>query len=110
MVRFRSRLPAAVVRPVVIARGRRILHQDAAVLAAQSARIRQLGGEQFTSTDLDLLGNAIWRLLRRAEREEAGGDERADHGGAERGEGGGGEGDGQPDNAAPLERTVTFEA
>lgn len=106
VVRFWSRLPAAVVRPVVLARGRRILHQDAAVLAAQSARIRQLGGEQFTSTDLDLLGNAIWRLLRRAERAE-----RAEGTEGEGGEGGdGGGGDGQPEDAAPLERTVTFDA
>jgi phenylpropionate dioxygenase-like ring-hydroxylating dioxygenase large terminal subunit len=103
VVRFRSRLPAAVVRPVVLARGRRILAQDARVLAAQSERIRSLGGERFTSTDLDLFGNAVWHLLRRAERaERAEGAEGADEGGDGADEAG--------HDGAPTDRTVTFEA
>ena len=85
VVRWWSRLPAAAVRPVVLARGRRILGQDAAVLAAQSARIAATGGERFASTDLDLVGNAVWLLLRRAER-------------------------GDVDAGEPVGRTVTFEA
>lgn len=90
VVRWWSRLPAGVVRPLVLARGRRILHQDARVLAAQSAAIRAAGGEHFASTDLDLVGNAVWRLLRRAER-----------GPAATGDGAG---------EAPVDRTVSFEA
>ncbi len=39
-------------------------------MAAQSRNIDRFGGERFASTDLDLLGAAIWRLLRQAERAE----------------------------------------
>jgi phenylpropionate dioxygenase-like ring-hydroxylating dioxygenase large terminal subunit len=98
VVRFQSRLPAAVVRPVVVQRGKQILRQDARALAAQTERIRSLGGERYASTDLDLLGNAIWHLLRHAER-------------AERGQ------SGQPSDSGDVgsdamisERTVVFEA
>ncbi len=45
----------------------RVLRQDAAVLRAQSDTIRRFGGEQFVSTEIDLLGPHIWRLLRDAE-------------------------------------------
>jgi hypothetical protein len=63
-------VPAAVIRPIVLARGRHVLHQDADMLALQSERIATFGGESFTSTELDLLGAPIWRLLRQAERAE----------------------------------------
>jgi phenylpropionate dioxygenase-like ring-hydroxylating dioxygenase large terminal subunit len=71
VVRFTSRLPARLVGPIVRLRGRQILVQDAKALAHQTERIRRFGGERYTSTDLDLIGNAIWHLLRRAERQEA---------------------------------------
>jgi phenylpropionate dioxygenase-like ring-hydroxylating dioxygenase large terminal subunit len=91
VVRFQSRLPAAVVRPVVLQRGKQILRQDARALARQTARVRSLGGEHYASTELDLFGSAIWHLLRHAERAE------------------------RPDGDATLrttvtERTVVFEA
>jgi phenylpropionate dioxygenase-like ring-hydroxylating dioxygenase large terminal subunit len=70
VVRFQSRLPAAAVRPVVWQQGRQILRQDARALARQTERTRGLGGEHYTSTELDLIGNAIWHLLRHAERAE----------------------------------------
>jgi phenylpropionate dioxygenase-like ring-hydroxylating dioxygenase large terminal subunit len=92
VVRFQSRLPAAVVRPVVLQRGKQILRQDARALARQTERIRSLGGERYASTELDLLGNAIWHLLRHAERAE-----RPDSG------------DGASE-ATVSERTVVFEA
>lgn len=93
VVRFWTRLPVAVVKPIVLARGIQILRQDASMLARQTDNIRRFGGERYTSTELDLMGNAIWRLLRRAERAEAGG---ALAGGA-------------PDAAdEPVERTVRF--
>jgi phenylpropionate dioxygenase-like ring-hydroxylating dioxygenase large terminal subunit len=72
VVRYRSRLPAAVVRPIVVAQGRRILGQDAGVLAQQTKNVRHFSGVHYASTDLDVLGNAIWRLLVEAERGEAG--------------------------------------
>jgi phenylpropionate dioxygenase-like ring-hydroxylating dioxygenase large terminal subunit len=96
VVRFQSRLPAWVVRPAVLQRGRQILRQDARALARQTERTRSLGGEHYASTELDLLGNAIWHLLRHAERAE-----RADTG----------DGAGAAGAAAEVsERTVVFEA
>ena len=44
--------------------------QDADALARQTERTRRFGGERFASTEVDLLGTAIWRLLRQAERAE----------------------------------------
>ena len=78
------------MRPIVHVRGRQILRQDGRALALQTRTITSFGGEHFTSTDLDVLGNAIWHLLRRAERAEtqAGSD---------------------VDDSEPVDRTVTFE-
>jgi phenylpropionate dioxygenase-like ring-hydroxylating dioxygenase large terminal subunit len=91
VVRFESRLPAPVVKAVVRQHGKRILRQDAEALARQTEQARVFGGERYSSTELDLLGPAIWHLLRQAERAE------------------------QPDGgdvspATVRERTVVFEA
>lgn len=72
VLRFRTPLPAGLVGPVIRARGRKVLQQDVDMLEAQTRNIRRFGGERYTSTDLDLLGNAIWRLMRQAEREGEG--------------------------------------
>jgi hypothetical protein len=37
------------------------------MLEAQSKTVQSFGGEQFMSTDLDLIGPHIWRLLKQAE-------------------------------------------
>lgn len=68
VVRYWSRLPAPVLRPIIVAQGHRILRQDAGVLAQQTANLRRFGAAHYVSTDLDLLGNSIWRLLLQAER------------------------------------------
>lgn len=65
-----SPLPAPVASAIVRARGPKIMRQDAGMLAAQTETIRRFGGEHYTSTELDLLGRGIWRLLRQAERAE----------------------------------------
>ena len=70
VLHWSSAVPPAVLRPIVRVRGQQVLRQDAGMLAQQSAQIRRFGGERFTSTELDLLGSAIWRLLRQAERAE----------------------------------------
>ena len=70
-VRFWTRLPAALVRPLVTLRGRQIARQDARILAAQTRNVARFGGERYASTELDVIGNAIWRLLRQAERAES---------------------------------------
>jgi phenylpropionate dioxygenase-like ring-hydroxylating dioxygenase large terminal subunit len=76
VVRFESRLPAAVVGPFVRWRGRQILSQDERALARQSERIRAFDGARFASSELDVLGPVIWHLLRHAERSEAAGNSR----------------------------------
>ena len=70
VLQWSSPVPPGLLRPIVRLRGRQVLRQDAGMLAQQSAQIRRFGGERFTSTELDLLGSAIWRLLREAERAE----------------------------------------
>jgi hypothetical protein len=67
VVRFSSRLPASLVRTVVRQQGRHILRQDAEGLARQTEQTQRFGGERYASTEIDLLGTAIWRLLRQAE-------------------------------------------
>jgi len=67
VVSFKLRLPAALVRPIVTPVVMRVLRQDAAVLRKQTETVRRFGGEQFVSTEIDLLGPHIWRLLREAE-------------------------------------------
>jgi hypothetical protein len=81
VVRYWSRLPARVMRPIVQLRGRSILRQDARMLARVTDNIGRFGGERYTSTELDLMGNAIRRLLR---------------------------GDGVTSASAVLPRTITF--
>lgn len=78
VVRFQTPAPAAAVKPIILARGRQLLKQDAKMLALQTENIRRFGGERYASTDLDLMGNAIWRLLRRAERGQRAEDDDAD--------------------------------
>jgi phenylpropionate dioxygenase-like ring-hydroxylating dioxygenase large terminal subunit len=70
VVRWWSRLPAPVVKPIVLARGKQILRQDAWVLREQSEAARSHGSESYTSTELDLIGNAMWLMLRRSEKGE----------------------------------------
>jgi nitrite reductase/ring-hydroxylating ferredoxin subunit len=67
VVSFRLRVPAMFVRWLLAPLAMRILRQDAALLRRQTANVRRFGGEQYESTDLDLLGPHVWRLLREAE-------------------------------------------
>ncbi|HEX2042198.1 MAG TPA: aromatic ring-hydroxylating dioxygenase subunit alpha [Acidimicrobiales bacterium] len=78
-VTFRLGVPAAVAQVVVTPIANRIFAQDAMILRRQAENIRRFGGEQFVSTDLDVLGTRIWRMLRRAERGETGAPDGAEH-------------------------------
>ena len=71
-VTFRGSLPPGLVKAVVTPVANRIFAQDRMILRAQADTIRRFGGEQFVSTELDVLGTHIWQLLRRAERGETG--------------------------------------
>lgn len=73
IVRYRTPAPPAIAKPIVLARGWQIARQDVDMLARQTENILRFEGERYSSTELDLMGNAIWRLMRRAERAEADG-------------------------------------
>jgi len=79
VVSFRTRIPHFLIRPFVKPLALRVFKQDAFILAKQTETIRRFGGEQFASTEIDVLGRHIWRLLKAAERGDA-------HGGEETGE------------------------
>jgi len=70
-VTFSLRLPHGAVKAAVLPIANRILHQDARVLRLQSQSVRRFGGEHFASTELDVLGQHIRKLLRQAERGES---------------------------------------
>ncbi len=65
-VTFRLPLPTWLVRLVVTPVARRIFAQDAQLLALQSETLRRFGGERFVSTEIDVLGRHIQRLMRSA--------------------------------------------
>jgi phenylpropionate dioxygenase-like ring-hydroxylating dioxygenase large terminal subunit len=70
VISYRVRLPGRIVRLVLEPLALRIFRQDAEILKLQTEAIRRFGGEQFMSTDVDILGREIWRLLKHAERGE----------------------------------------
>jgi len=70
-ITFHLRMPHAPVRAAITPVVNRILHQDSVVLRRQSEAIQRFGGEQFASTELDVLGQHIRKLLRQAERGES---------------------------------------
>jgi phenylpropionate dioxygenase-like ring-hydroxylating dioxygenase large terminal subunit len=70
VVTFKTRFLSWLVRPFVTPVGKRVLKQDALILARQTETVRAFGGEQFASTEIDVLGKHIWRLLRAAERRD----------------------------------------
>jgi phenylpropionate dioxygenase-like ring-hydroxylating dioxygenase large terminal subunit len=58
------------MQPIIEKQLDTILGQDVEILRAQTQRIRELGGESFRSTPLDLMGPEMLRMLRAAERGE----------------------------------------
>jgi phenylpropionate dioxygenase-like ring-hydroxylating dioxygenase large terminal subunit len=70
VVSFRLRVPHALVRRALKPLAMQIFQQDARMLKAQTEVVKRFGGEQFASTEIDVLGKHIWRLLRAAERGE----------------------------------------
>ncbi|MGH7894435.1 MAG: Rieske 2Fe-2S domain-containing protein [Candidatus Binatia bacterium] len=71
VIQLRLRVPSRLVAPFVTPLAMRILRQDAAILALQSATLRRFGGEQLTSTEVDVLGPHVWKLLASAAGGEA---------------------------------------
>jgi phenylpropionate dioxygenase-like ring-hydroxylating dioxygenase large terminal subunit len=68
VISFRLRLPHGVIRPLITPIVNRILAQDATILRRQAENTRRFGGEQHASTELDVLGQHIRKLLRQAAR------------------------------------------
>jgi phenylpropionate dioxygenase-like ring-hydroxylating dioxygenase large terminal subunit len=77
VVSFRVRIPGVLVKPFLTPLALRIFRQDAEILGEQTDQIRTFGGERFMSTDADVLGREIWRLMKQAENagDAAAGDE-----------------------------------
>ena len=65
---FRLPVPGWLVRPILVPVAARILRQDARMLALQTDVVQRFGGERFATTELDVLGPQIRRLLAQAER------------------------------------------
>jgi len=70
VVSYRMRIPGVVLRPLLTPLALRVFQQDAVILGRQSETIRRFGGESFASTEIDVLGKHIARLLFAGEREE----------------------------------------
>jgi phenylpropionate dioxygenase-like ring-hydroxylating dioxygenase large terminal subunit len=68
VVAFKMRIPGWLLKPIVYPIAMKVFRQDAVILAAQTEAIARFGGEQFASSDIDILGGPIWRLLKAAER------------------------------------------
>ena len=66
LLTYRLPLPGFLLRALFEPVARRILGQDAHVLARQTDTVRRFGGERYASTSVDVLGPEIWRLLKRA--------------------------------------------
>jgi len=70
VISFRLPIPgwlvALFLRPLAL----RIFQQDAGMLKRQTETIQQFGGEQYMSTEIDVIGPQIYRLLKQAERGE----------------------------------------
>jgi phenylpropionate dioxygenase-like ring-hydroxylating dioxygenase large terminal subunit len=82
-VTFSLRVPHGLIKALLPPLATLIFAQDARILRRQAEAIERFGGEQFASTEIDVLGQGILRLLRRAERGEPGTDP-ADDGTSER--------------------------
>jgi phenylpropionate dioxygenase-like ring-hydroxylating dioxygenase large terminal subunit len=68
VVSFRTRFPGWLVKAVLNPVALKIFSQDAKMLKIQTDSIKRFGGEHYTSTEIDLMGPQILRLLRRAEQ------------------------------------------
>jgi phenylpropionate dioxygenase-like ring-hydroxylating dioxygenase large terminal subunit len=67
-VAFKMRIPGWLVKPVLLPMVMKIFDQDAWVLKEQTLASARWGGERYTSTELDLIGPQVWRLMRRSQQ------------------------------------------
>src|SRR5690606_27671500 len=67
VVSFKTRLPSRFLKYLIEPFAMRIFRQDASILKQQTENTRRFGGEQSVSSELDLMGPNVWRLLKQAE-------------------------------------------
>jgi len=65
-VAVRAPIPNAILRTVFRPVAMRILRQDMEILRRQTEQVARFGGEDFASTEIDVLGLRIKKLLREA--------------------------------------------
>ncbi len=65
-VAVRVPIPNAILRGLVKPSAMHIVRQDAEILRSQTAQVHRFGGEHFASTEIDVLGLKIKKLLREA--------------------------------------------
>lgn len=70
VVTFKLPLPGWLVKPFVAPIATRIFAQDAVMLRRQTQQIDRFGGEKYTSTELDVLGPQVTRLIKQAAAKE----------------------------------------
>ncbi len=70
VVTFRLPVPAFLVKPFVAPVASRIFAQDSVMLRRQTRQVLAFGGERYTSTELDVLGPQVTRLLKQAAAQE----------------------------------------
>ena len=68
-------VPNAILRTVVKRAALQIVRQDVEILRRQTEQVSRFGGEAFVSTEIDVLGLRIKKLLREAAAGDARGDE-----------------------------------
>lgn len=71
VVTFKLPVPGWLISPFVAPIALHIFKQDGWMLALQTDNIRRFGGEQYASTEIDVLGPHVWRLLKQASRRES---------------------------------------
>lgn len=68
VVSVRSRIPGFLLKPLVQPLALKIFAQDAEILALQTQTLHTFGEARFVSTDIDVLGHHILKLMHKAAR------------------------------------------
>lgn len=68
---IRVPIGAKLIKPVLLPIALRIARQDASILQNQSSQVARFGEERFVSTEIDVLGLRIKKLLREARQQDA---------------------------------------
>ncbi len=67
-VALKMAIPGWLVKPFLQPIVLKIFQQDAWMLREQTDALTRWGGERYTSTEIDLMGPQVWRLMRKTEQ------------------------------------------